>query len=755
MLPVLLLVLCCVILPMFSGFNTVVCAEEENRDLLASGVLVKREDRRALVSSEYGEISAVRMGDEDIGATYIVHFFTLEPNSLFLPVFLHEHMVFYVQTGSGKLSWAEENDSKDIDLRPGDVYRLEAGTVFFIQSNLETEDERQKLRIHAIFSDSNDEPRESTTGPYSSIRDMVLGFDKKVLQAAFKVTEELMDELLSGAKPPAIVHGIPRTRKALEMEFRLISGIVRSRGHNIIQVNKKKREKAKLFNLLEDKKDFENDHGWSTTVTGKKLSVLKETNIGLYIVNLTRGSIMGPHWNPVANEIGIVWQGRGIVRIVCSSTPNETWCESVRFKVEEGDVFAVPRLHPMAQMAFENDTFVFAGFSTSAKRNHPQFFAGQASVLKTLDREVVSISFNVTKATLDQLLAPQRDSVIVGCTSCAEEELRVLEEEMEKEREEARQREEEEARKREEEKARREEEEEKRREEEARKREEEEAKREEEERKKHEEEEEEERQREEAERERQEEKERRQREEEAERERQEEEERRQREEEAQRKEEEEAKREEAERERREREEEERRRREEEAQEEVERQREEAERERQEEEEAQRKEEEEAKREERKEEERRRREEEARRQEEEESKRQEEERRQREEEEAEARAREEKEAKREEEKEEERARKREEKEAWEEEEQRRREEKEKGREEEESRWEREEEERREMERARKEAEKREEKEKARQEEEARTEEHKSEEERAAEEERRWEEAEEAESRHGGGGYRLEW
>ncbi|XP_073148126.1 vicilin-like seed storage protein At4g36700 [Henckelia pumila] len=577
-------------------------AEEESGDVRASGVLVKREDRKVVVSGEYGEISAVRvLGDiEDMGATYLVHFFTLEPNSLFLPVFLHQHMVFYVQTGSGKLSWAEENDSNDIDLRPGDVYRLQTGTVFFIQSNLETEAERQKLRIHAIFVDSNHELRESTTGPYSGIRDMVLGFDKEVLQVAFKVSDELMDELLSGSNPPAIVHGIPRTKKKTwEMEVEFISGLLRSRGHDIIQVNKKKREKAKSFNLLEEKKDFENDNGWSTTVTGKKLSVLKDTNIGLYMVNLTQGSMMGPHWNPVANEIGIVWQGQGIVRIVCSSTGNETGCESVRFKVEEGDVFAVPRLHPMAQMAFENDTFVFAGFSTSAKRNHPQFFAGQASVLRALDKEVVAISFNVTNATLDQLLAPQRDSVIVGCVSCAEEELRVMEEEMEKEREEARQREEEAARKREEEKARREEEEEKRREEEARKREEEEAKREEEERKRREEEEEREREEEEAER------------EEEERQKEEEEEREREEEEA------------------EREEEERKRHEEE-----ERQKEEAERERKEEEEErkQREEEEEAK------------------EEEEARKRQEEERRQgeEEEEEAEARAREEEEAKREEE-----------------------------------------------------------------------------------------------------------
>ncbi|KZV19011.1 vicilin-like antimicrobial peptides 2-2-like [Dorcoceras hygrometricum] len=709
LLPVVLLL----ILPVISGFGTLVCAEEESGDVWASGLLVKREARISLVSSEYGEISAVRVGDEGIGAAYLVHFFTLEPNSLFLPVILHEHMVFYVQTGSGKLSWAEENELKDVDLKPGDVYRLQAGTVFFLQSNLETEAGRYKLRIHALFADSKDELRESTTGPYSSIRDMVLGFDKKVLHAAFKVSGEVIDELLSGAKPPAIVHGIPKTRKkTLEMEIQFISGLVRSREHNSIQVNKKKREKAKLFNLIEGKKDFENDNGWSTTVTGKKLSVLKDTNIGLFMVNLSRGSMMGPHWNPVATEIGVVWQGTGVVRIVCSSTGVE------------------------------------AGFSTSAKRNHPQFFAGQASVLKTLDREVVSVSFNVSKETLDQLLAPQMDSVILGCTSCAEEELRVIEEEMEKEREEARRREEEAARKREEEKARREEEEEKRREEEARRREEEEAKREEEERK-------------------------RQQEEEEER-------HREREEEARRKEEEEAKREKAERRRRE-EEEERREREEEARREEE---EEAKREEEEREEARRREEEEAKREEeerkrqQEEEEERHREEEARRKEEEEAKWEEAERKRREEEE-ERREREE-EARRKEEEEEERKRQEEEEEAKREEEERRREEEEEearreeeereGREEEEARQGEEERRQREEEeteaRAREEEEawekqerRREEEEEGKGEEEAREEHRKSEEERAAEEERR---REEAESQRGEGGdrpqaakFQLEW
>ncbi|KAI3451728.1 hypothetical protein Pfo_008393 [Paulownia fortunei] len=612
--PLLVFCLWCAILPTISAAVHAEALGEE--DVWASGPLVKKEQRSTLVSTEYGEISAARVSD-NINGSYLLHFFTLEPNSLFLPVILHADMVFYVYTGSGKLSWTEEDDLKSTELRRGDVYRLEQGAVFFMQSNLETEMERQKLRIHAIFANSDNDLHEPATGPYSSIHDMVLGFNKKVLQAAFKVPKEVIDELLNGTKPPAIIHGLPKTKRtAWEMETQFVRGLLGSRSYNIFELNKKKKkESAKLFNLFKEDKDFENCNGWSTTITRKKLSALKGSNIGLLMVNLTTGSMMGPHWNPMATEIAVVLQGRGMVRVVCSSVSNETGCRNMRFEVEEGDTFAVPRFHPMAQMAFNNETLVFMGFSTSTKRNHPQFLAGQASVLRTLDKDVLAISLNVTNMTLDQLLAPQDDSVILGCVSCAEEEFRIMEEEIEKEREEAREREEEEAKKREEER--------RREEEEARKREEEEARREEEERKRWEEEEEERKKREEEEEEDEERKKR----EEEERQREEEEarqrEQEQEQEEARKREEEAAKRKEEEKKRREEEEEEARQRQQKQEQEEARKREEA---------AARREEEEAKQREQAQEEARKREEEEevkRRQEE-----QEEEARQREEEEQE-------------------------------------------------------------------------------------------------------------------------
>ncbi|XP_009590474.1 vicilin-like seed storage protein At2g18540 [Nicotiana tomentosiformis] len=580
------------------------------------GPLVKRGERKLVVSTENGEVSSVRVAD-GITGSYHLQFITLEPNSLFLPVVLHADMVFYVHTGSGRLTWMDETEQKSVDLRIGDVFRLPFGTIFFIESNLEPA--RQKLRVYSIFTNSGDDLREPLSGPYSSIRDMVLGFDRKVLQAAFHVPEDVIDEVLNGTEVPAIIHGVPKTTKKTlwEMEAQFMKSLLGKGGHGFFdsQSNKKKTE---LFNIFKEKPDFENCNGWSTVITRKKLPALKGSHIGIYVVNLTKGSMMAPHWNPTATEIGIALQGEGMVRVVCSSTGTKQGCQNMRFKVEEGDVFAVPRFRPMAQMAFNNNSFVFVGFSTTTKRHHPQYLTGKASVLRTLDRQILAASFNVTNTTIDRILEAQGESVILECTSCAEEEVRLMEEERRRAEEEERRREEEEARQREEER--------RREEEEARRKEEEEARKAEEERRK--------REAEEA----------RRREEEATREK--EEQRRRQEEEARRREEEEARRQEEEIRRRQEEEEARKREEEEAarrQQEEEAEREAEEARTREEEEAARQQGEEAQREA---EEARRREEEAARRREEQAQREAEEASRREEEAAARRRQEREEAERE-------------------------------------------------------------------------------------------------------------
>ncbi|XP_057969521.1 vicilin-like seed storage protein At2g18540 [Malania oleifera] len=426
----------------------------------AAAAVVKKEERRTLVSTEYGEISAAEFSGGRGAPTYHLHFITMEPNSLFLPVLLHADMVIYVDTGCGTLSWLDEDKMRQVSLHQGDVYRLRSGTVFFLESNLEPE--RERLQIYALFASSHDYHNDPSVGVYSRINDMVLGFNKEVLQAGLKATEEVIEELMKTAKVPAIVHAVRRQKTTFwEAEALLSKVLLEAKGYNMFEANKKR-----TFNILKEEPDFKNCYGWSSIVTEKKLHVLKGSNIGVLMVNLTKGSMMGPHWNPMATEIAIVIQGRGMVRVVCSSSVNETECKNTRFSVREGDAFSVSRFHPMAQMSFNNGSLVFVGFSTTTKKNHPQFLAGKRSVLRTLDRQVVAVSLGTNLTITDQLLDAQGDSAIVECMSCAEEEERRVDQEIERKKQQ-----EEEEKKAEEEAKKKEEEEEKRKEEEAKERE--------------------------------------------------------------------------------------------------------------------------------------------------------------------------------------------------------------------------------------------------------------------------------------------
>lgn len=63
----------------------------------------------------------------------------------------------FVGVGSGRLSWVVDQDEmRRVNVRRGDIYRLGAGSIFYVQSSLAPE--RQKLRIYAIFANIKESP---------------------------------------------------------------------------------------------------------------------------------------------------------------------------------------------------------------------------------------------------------------------------------------------------------------------------------------------------------------------------------------------------------------------------------------------------------------------------------------------------------------------------------------------------------------------------------------------------------------------
>jgi mannose-6-phosphate isomerase-like protein (cupin superfamily) len=63
------------------------------------GQVVEKERRRVVAEAEAGTVTAVDVADA-AGTAYRLHFITMDPGALFLPVQLHADMVFYVHSGT-------------------------------------------------------------------------------------------------------------------------------------------------------------------------------------------------------------------------------------------------------------------------------------------------------------------------------------------------------------------------------------------------------------------------------------------------------------------------------------------------------------------------------------------------------------------------------------------------------------------------------------------------------------------------------
>ena len=65
------------------------------------------------------------------------------------------------------MNWIAEDDTRTnrIEVKRGDIYRLEEGTIFYVQSH--PDPTREKLRIHAIFDTILEENPSVCMGPNS------------------------------------------------------------------------------------------------------------------------------------------------------------------------------------------------------------------------------------------------------------------------------------------------------------------------------------------------------------------------------------------------------------------------------------------------------------------------------------------------------------------------------------------------------------------------------------------------------------
>jgi len=125
-------------------------------------------------------------------------------------------------------------------------------------------------------------------------------------------------------------------------------------------------------------------------------------------MRVLQGSMLAPHVNPRATEYGVVLGGEGTIQVVF---PNGSLAMSA--VVREGDVFWIPRYFPFCQVASRGGPFEFFGFTTSARRNRPQFLVGAASVLRTMLGPEVAAGFVAREKDFRELVRAQEEALIL------------------------------------------------------------------------------------------------------------------------------------------------------------------------------------------------------------------------------------------------------------------------------------------------------------------------------------------------------
>ncbi|KAL5831210.1 hypothetical protein ACOSQ4_016564 [Xanthoceras sorbifolium] len=412
---------------------------------------------KQVVKTDAGEMRVVRsVGGRIVDRPMHIGFINMEPQTLYVPQYVDSSLILFVHRGEARIGSIYRDDLVERKLRTGDIYRISAGSTFYLENTAE------KQRLHIICSI---DPSESLGwGAFQSFfigggihpSSILAGFHHETLANAFNVSESEVEEIMNRQREGPIVYVSESHSPSLWAKFsqlieqdrlqqlkrmvglqqepeeeeeaqdqeegeeeeeeeeeitwswrKLLGSVFGTRIENGGS-GESSSESPDSYNIYDRSPDFQNNYGWSVALDESDYSPLKHSGIGIYLVNLTAGSMMAPHLNPTATEYGIVLRGSGTIQIVY---PNGT--SAMNAKVKQGDVFWVPRYFAFCQIASGTGPLEFFGFTTSARKNRPQFLVGANSLLRTLPSPELAAAFSVSEDRLRRFTEAQREAVIL------------------------------------------------------------------------------------------------------------------------------------------------------------------------------------------------------------------------------------------------------------------------------------------------------------------------------------------------------
>lgn len=102
------------------------------------------QDSKPVVKTDAGEMRVLRnYGGRIIDRPMHIGFITMEPRTLFVPQYIDSSLILFIRTGEAKVGLIYKDELAERRLKIGDIYRIPAGSAFYLMNA----EEGQRLNI--------------------------------------------------------------------------------------------------------------------------------------------------------------------------------------------------------------------------------------------------------------------------------------------------------------------------------------------------------------------------------------------------------------------------------------------------------------------------------------------------------------------------------------------------------------------------------------------------------------------------------
>ncbi|XP_050364792.1 vicilin Cor a 11.0101 [Argentina anserina] len=376
--------------------------------------IVETDQGRVQILQKFTEKSDLLRGIQNFRIGSLI----TNPHSFVAPHHLDADCVCFVFQGRPTISMVRGEKRESHNLERGDILRVPAGTPVYIINR----DENEKLFIVKLLRPVSlpDQFEAFFGGGGENPESIFRAFSPEVLQAAFKAGRDELQRLFGQQRQGSIMKASREQIQKMSHSSGGAEKIWPFHGDEPFSTS----TKSGPFNLFKKRPSQSNQHGHLFEADFNDYKQLEELDIQISFANITRGSMVAPHFNSKSTKISFVLDGEGFFEMACphlasqessqrqqqpqrrSSSPSY---QNVRGDLRRGTVFIVPAGHPVTAIASRNSNLQILCFEVNAKDNVKIPLTGKSNVVSQFEREAKELAFGVPVKEVDRIFNKQQD----------------------------------------------------------------------------------------------------------------------------------------------------------------------------------------------------------------------------------------------------------------------------------------------------------------------------------------------------------